>query len=140
MDCSANAIPPNNPQPIFAGDLIRPQLVRPYQPAFSAAMIAHVELNYETEEDKNRLCGVVPLPNTTEDFIQFTLAGMINQQQWSKDGALRKWIAANRLDGPSKLLLTISEDDQAQMAVLGRIRSASPGAFMKLQQFVSAQS
>ncbi|MBT8113869.1 MAG: hypothetical protein KJP04_00715, partial [Arenicella sp.] len=99
VDCSACAVKDQGAKPIFMGDLITPQLVRPYQPVFSAALIAHVELKYSSDEDKNRLCGVVPLPNTTMDFIRFTAAALMNQYQWSQDADLQRWIAANRLDG-----------------------------------------
>ena len=44
---------------IFAGNCITPQMIRAYQPAFSASMAAFVEANYETEVDKNRLCALV---------------------------------------------------------------------------------
>ena len=36
-------------KPIFAGDVITPQTVRSYQPVFSAAFIAHIELAYPEE-------------------------------------------------------------------------------------------
>lgn len=140
VDCSACAIKDLDSKemfPVFQGDLITPQLVRPYQPVFSAAMAAHVELNYDDEQEKNRLCGLVPFPNSTFDFIRFTAAALVNQNEWSKDSDLQKWMAANRLEGSSGYLKTISPDDQEKWAVIGRITQAAPAAAMKLHQFMA---
>lgn len=134
IDCSANAIANRELKTIFQDNLITPQLVRPYQPVFSAALIAHVELNYENDEDKNRLCGLVPLPNHDTDFVLFTLAALQNQHQWSQDKELQAWIAANRLDGASKLVRGIAADDHEKLEVLGRIRKYSPLAAANLQK------
>ena len=41
--------------PIFQGNLITAQLVRVPQPAFSAALVAYVEANYEDDDTKNKL-------------------------------------------------------------------------------------
>lgn len=136
VDCSARAIANNELKTIFQGELITPQLVRPYQPVFSAALIAHVELNYDSDKDKNRLCGPVPLPNDDTDFVRFTLAAQQNQYQWNQDKALRKWIAGNRLDGASKLVRGVNEGDNEKLKVLGRISKFSPLAAEKLQQFI----
>ena len=137
VDCSASAVKSVADKPIFQGDLITPQLTRPYQPVFSAALTAHVELNYQTEDDKNRLCGVVPLPNSNYDFIRFTAASLMNQYHWSQDKPLRRWISNNRLDGGSTLLRAIDRDDSEKWAVVKRIQQASPLAAMKLQEFLS---
>ena len=138
VDCSAVAIQDRGAIPVFQDNLITPQLVRPYQPVFSAALIAHVDLNYDEEQEQNRLCGVVPLPNTTFDFIRFTAAALMNQYQWSQDPELGKWIAANRLDGVSSLLRQISRDDEEKWAVMARLRQAVPLAAAKLHEYMAA--
>ena len=138
IDCSASAIVDAGGKPIFAGNLITPQLVRPYQPVFSASLTAHVELNYQSEEDKNRLCGLVPLPNSNVDFIHFTAAALMNQYQWSQDDKLQKWISGNRLDGATTLLKAIAKDDIEKWAVVDRIKKNSPLAAVKLLEFQAA--
>ena len=135
VDCSASAIVDPGARPVFQGDLITPQLVRPYQPVFSAALIAHVELHYGDEGDQNRLCGLVPLPDTTTDFIRFTAAGLVNQYHWGQDKPLRAWIGDNRLDGAGRLMQTIGEDDEDKRAVMLRIKENAPLAAMKLFEF-----
>ncbi len=140
VDCSASAIVDPGAKPIFAGDLITPQLVRPYQPVFSAALVAHVELAYADEADQNRLCGLVPLPDTTDDFIRFTAAALANQYHWGQDKPLRAWIAGNRLDGAGALMSTIGADDHDKRAVMMRIKSTAPHAAAKLFEFQEALS
>ncbi|APG63056.1 hypothetical protein LPB140_09955 [Sphingorhabdus lutea] len=135
IDCSARAIPQTQEKPIFQGDLITPQLVRPYQPVFSAALVAHAELTYANDKEKNHICGLVPLPNSTFDFIRFTAAAFMNQYHWSQDKDLSKWIADNRLDGASNLVKNIKPDDHDKIAVMKRIRAAGPLAVAKLMAF-----
>jgi len=49
VDCSASAISDYQGEiNVFYGDLITPQMVRSYQPVFSAAFIAHIEATRET--------------------------------------------------------------------------------------------
>ncbi|HAT58564.1 MAG TPA: hypothetical protein DCS79_07150, partial [Gammaproteobacteria bacterium] len=60
VDCSASALAKLKTKTIFAGNTITPQMVRPYQPVFSAAFIAHVEISYADDDTKNRFCAPVP--------------------------------------------------------------------------------
>lgn len=136
VDCSASAISNLETKPIFEGKLITPQTVRSYQPVFSAAFIAHVEVSYP-EEVKNKLCNVVPLPNTNTDWIKLTAAFMMNQHIWSQDEGLRKWLFENRLDGFSKVVHSVSKEDTEKMAILGRMRANAQPAMAKLQQYLA---
>ncbi len=137
IDCSASAITNLETKPIFQGDLITPQTVRSYQPAFSAAFIAHVETTYETEEEKNGLCGVVPLPNSDLDYMKLTLAFMTNQYTWGQNPEIRSWLLANRLDGFSKMVSEISKDDKEKRAILRRIRDSSMPAAIRLTELIA---
>ena len=137
VDCSARAVSNEEIKPIFDGDIITPQMVRSYQPVFSAALIAHVEAAYDTDAAKNELCGVVPLPNHDTDFIRFTAAFMLNQYKWSQDAGMREWLLHNRLDGFSKLVAGVDREDADKMAVLGRIKKSAPLAVMKLQHYLA---
>ncbi len=138
VDCSASlerSFGHKVPSPIFAGDSIMPQMIRAYQPAFSASMAAYVEANYTDEVEKNRLCGLVPTPNRDVDFISMTLAMMINQYNWSQDKPLRRWFRQNRLDGFAKLLGDMDRHDQAKTDIMRRIQKNLLPAVAKLQQF-----
>jgi len=137
IDCSASAITNLDIKPVFEEHLITPQMVRSYQPVFSAAFIAHVEAAYGTDAEKNDICGVVPLPNADTDYLKFTAAFMMNQYKWSRDPGLRQWLLGNRLDGFSKLANDILEDDTEKRAILKRLRDNAMPAMAKLQQFIA---
>jgi len=136
IDCSASAISNLTTKPIFEGDLITPQTVRSYQPVFSAAFIAHIEAAYEDEDEKNRLCGVVPLPNHDTDWLRMMIAFMMNQYNWSQDEKLREWLLNNRLDGFSKMVKNINNNDHTKKEILKRLRRNAVPAVTKLQQLI----
>lgn len=136
VDCSACAVGNAEEAPIFAGDTIRLQTVRTVQPVFSAAFIAHIELTRDTEEEKNRICQVVPLPNHATDWIRMQSAFMMNQYTWSQEKDLRQWLVENRLDGYSQLAMSIKDDDVEKKAIMKRLRDNAVPSVMKLQQFM----
>ncbi len=144
VDCSASlsrTMLQMTPKPVFEGNVITPQTVRSFMPVFSGSMIAYVEAHYDDEEEKNRLCNVVPLPNQAEDFVPMTLAAMMNQFNWSQDKPLRQWVQGNRLDGFSKLTNNVDPGDKEKMDILIRIRDNAPkavGNLMKLAETLKA--
>ncbi|MEL6325113.1 MAG: NAD(P)/FAD-dependent oxidoreductase, partial [Pseudomonadota bacterium] len=138
VDCSACAVGNAEEAPIFAGDTIRLQTVRTVQPVFSAAFIAHIELTRETEDEKNRICQVVPLPNHATDWIRMQSAFMMNQYTWSREPDIRQWLNDNRLDGYSQLIRDIGEDEADKKAVIARMRTASMPAMANLQRLIAA--
>lgn len=136
VDCSASAITNLETKPIFQGDLITPQTVRSYQPVFSAALIAHIEATKDTEDEKNKFCTVVPLPNHATDWIRMMIPFMMNQYNWSRDSDIREWLGTNRLDGFSGMVRGVSPDDAEKQAILARLKAASMPAMAKLTQLV----
>ena len=137
IDCSASAITNLDTKPIFEGDQITLQTVRSYQPVFSASMIAHVEATKETEEEKNQLCQVVPLPNHDTDWITMMIPYMTNQYQWSRDPEIREWLSNNRLDGFSGMIRRLDTNDADKQNTLQRIRDSSMPAMANLQSIVA---
>jgi hypothetical protein len=98
IDCSASGIRSRDAVPTFNGDTITLQSIRTCQPCFSAALIAHVELTYDGELEKNRICRPIPLPTRDIDWLKMFRANLDNQFEWSRNTELRKWIANSRLD------------------------------------------
>lgn len=137
VDCSASAITNLETKPIFAGDVVTPQTVRSYQPVFSAAVIAYVEANYETDKEKNRLCQVVPLPNHDTDWLRMQAMLMQNQLTWSQDKVLRKWLTENRLDGFGKMVRNVDKSNEQHMAIMKRMKNNALPAVMNLQKFIA---
>ena len=137
VDCSACAVGNSEETTVFQGDTIYLQTVRTVQPVFSAAFIAHIELTRDTEEEKNRLCQVVPLPNHATDWIRMQNAFMMNQYNWSQEKDLRAWLRGNRLDGYSQLTTGIEEDETEKLEILKRLRDHSVPSVMKLQEYMA---
>ena len=139
IDCSASALKDDLPPTlIFEGDIITPQMVRSYQPIFSASLIAHIEATFPDDDAaKNNLCGIVPLPNADIDYIKMTAANMMNQYKWSQHPEIRDWLLINRLDGFSKMVSEVSAEDTEKRAILKRLRNNAMPAAMKLQQFIA---
>jgi hypothetical protein len=138
VDCSASAISNLTIKPIFSEGVITPQTVRSYQPVFSAAFVAHVEASYPNDEVKNKICSVVPLPNTDLDWLRLTAAFLMNQHIWSQDPELKKWLLNNRLDGFSKLVRAVKEDDVEKLMILKRMRDNGKPAMAKLHGYLAA--
>lgn len=139
IDCSASALKADlTPTLIFKDNVITPQMVRSYQPIFSASLIAHVEATYPDDNAaKNNMCGVVPLPNADIDYMRMTAAFMMNQYKWSQDPEIRNWLLTNRLDGFSKMVSEVGEDETEKLAILKRLRKNAMPAMAKLQQFLA---
>ena len=136
IDCTASAISLRPSKPIFEHNLITPQLVRAYQPTFSASFIAFIEASDRSEAEKNQLCGVLPVPDKDTDFIRFTAAGMMNQYLWSQTDDVKPWLKSNRLDGFTQLMSGVPKDDEARQAILKTLRDNAMPAMAKLQQFM----
>lgn len=136
IDCTASAITNFEITPVFQEGRIVPQTVRSYQPLFSASMIAYVEANFETDQEKNGLCQVVPLPNLDTDWIKMLAIFMMNQYSWNQHKSIRKWLLFNRLDGFSQLLAQADRHDPVKQGIIKRMRDNIMPAMMKLQQFM----
>ncbi|MCL4116057.1 UNVERIFIED_CONTAM: hypothetical protein GTU68_007459 [Idotea baltica] len=135
IDCSATPISNIDTKPIFQGNVITPQTVRSYQPIFSAAFTAFIELNWDKEEDKNKLCKPVRPPNHVIDWPLMMLEAMENQFVWSQQKKIGKWLYNNRLDGFSKLVRDASRDDKEKQSIINRLRQGSLPAMLKLMEY-----
>jgi hypothetical protein len=98
IDCTADALAKLEPVPVFDGKHVTLQSVSFCQQVFSAAFIAHVEATYDDEEVKNELCGVVPHPNETIDYITVALQTYQNRLRWFAEPRTAAWLKQARLD------------------------------------------
>jgi hypothetical protein len=138
VDCTASAITNLAIRPVFEDDLITLQTVRAYQPTFSAAFIAHLELSYDDTEKKNQLSKVVPLPNTVDDWVELTYRNMMNQFFWSKEPGLKRWLVDHRLDGFNRLMRSVRFYEFDKLKILNRMRKAARPAITKLKSYRKA--
>lgn len=136
IDCSATAVEDRPAVPVFQGDTIVPQMIRIPQPAFSAALAAYVEANYEDDATKNGLCGSIPLPRTLPMYPRAVLGNMMNQMAWGQDPKLREWIRESRLDGFGKVIASVDPNDQDKMAVLKKFRKFAMPAAANLTKLI----
>lgn len=127
IDCTARAVARRPAVPIFQPDRIVLQMVRVPQPAFSAALVAWLEVHGHDDVARNGLCIPVPLPDSVQDVPRTTVVNFVNQGRWNHDGALRAWIRTCRLDGFGKLIDAVEPSDAARLAALARMRAAAKG-------------
>jgi hypothetical protein len=98
VDCSASALNSRTPVPVFADGTITLQPIRTCQQCFSSALIAHVELTYDSQVEKNRLCMPIALPLLDTDWLKMFTANLKNQSIWSSEAGIRNWLSGSRLD------------------------------------------
>jgi hypothetical protein len=134
IDCTASAVEKRPAVPIFQGDKIVPQLVRAPQPAFSAALVAFVEANYDDDAIKNELCVTVPFPDGVELFPATNIVNMMNQVRWSRDKKLRAWIRSSRLDGFGKVIAASDPSNEGHREILEKIQTYGMPALMNLHK------
>lgn len=129
VNCSADGIPRLPEQPIFQGDCIKVQYVRPCQPTFSAAFIAHVEATLSTDDEKNALCRPIPIPDEPIDWLRMQLTSAQNTHAWTKSPEIQKWLYGARLDGYAAMFARArSEATPENMAIVERYSQAlKPG-------------
>ena len=132
IDCTARVVNPDPEVPIFQDGLITLQTVRMVQPVFSAAFAAHVDLTYDGDKAKNRLCQIVPLPDHHTDWIAAQAAQMMNQLIWGQDKELTRWLSANRLDGFSGFIRDAIAERPERQQIFDRIKAAGPDAMKNL--------
>jgi hypothetical protein len=136
VDCTASALANNvrDTTPVFAPGKIALQMARLFQPAFSAALIGHIEASIEGEAEKAALVEPAPMTDTLEDFLASQAASLRNQLRWSRDPSIRAWIAQCRLDAFAKQFASMQPDAVELLADCARFRKALGPALENLQR------
>jgi len=140
VDCTATAVQFVGAKtvPVFAGDRITIQAIRAPLVATSAASIAYVEANFETEEQKNYFCPPIELSDTPAEWLRSFLGNMMNQHRWSQDDGLRDWMARCRLN-PSRLLPgDAAPTDPSHAEIRARIAENTRPAMANLQKLIAS--
>ncbi len=135
VDCSARAFRNRDVPPIFNGGTVMPQVVRACTSTFSAALVAHVEVAFGSDAEKNAMCAPVPLPEHPVDWLRMAVVAMANQQRWSHDPGVRAWLAASRLD---HMASDGSTADEAEMSSLRqRYRECAGPAVARMTELLA---
>ncbi|MEO1044389.1 MAG: NAD(P)-binding protein [Pseudomonadota bacterium] len=122
IDCTATAVELRDTVPMYQPGKIVLQMARIPQPAFSAALCAFIEANYEDDAERNRLAMPVPLPDTMDQYPAACMGNLVNQMNWTQEGKIRDWMLGSRLDGFSATIAAIGPDDQDKTEIMKRFR------------------
>ena len=139
IDCTATAVQFTDAKtvPVFANDRITLQALRAPLVTISAALTGFVEANFETEDEKNRLCTPVELADTPAEWMVSFFGNMMNQNAWSQEPKIRAWLAGCRLD-PSRDMDGSGKPDAAQLAMRERMGASIKAAMKNLQHLLAA--
>jgi len=136
IDCTARALAHNvdNQTPVFSPGRIALQMIRQFQPTFSAALIGHLEATEGDEAVKRKLTNPVPMTDTVEDWAKGQVAGLRNQFGWTSDNKIKAWLAGCRLNVFGTTTMQVHEADAEKQAILQRIRANALPALQNLER------
>lgn len=142
VDCTARAIQGNvnDRRPVFSPGRIRLQMIRLYQPTFSAALIAHIEATISDETEKQALTQVTPMTDNVGDWARTQVANITNQGAWGRNPGIDGWLTTCRLDLLARSVAAVREDDSAKRAILGRISAAARPAVENVTRLTQASA
>jgi hypothetical protein len=138
IDCTARALGHTDKWPIFNHDRIALQMIRLYQPTFSATLIAKIETSFDNDKVKNALATPVPMTDTVQSWVVSQMENAKNQFAWSQHPEIKAWIASCHLDSFGRASREVDRTDPAVKAIYGRIREVSMPAFANMQKLVKA--
>ena len=135
IDCTADGLGRREPTTVFSGDHISLQTVRTCQPAFSAAVIAHVEATYPDDATRNAFCNPVPYPHEPTDWLRMMLTFNRNQLRWFSDPDMMAWVDAARLNVLHHVTAAVSE--RAREKIISVLGSQLPAINDKLEMLLA---
>lgn len=107
-------------------------------PCLSAAMVAFVESSYDADEDRNRICSPVSLPDNQADWLVSQFSNMMNQAVWSGEPALSNWIANCRLGSFSAVIQGADKSNPEHVAILEMMSNNVMSAITNIQKLMPA--
>lgn len=140
VDCTASAgvvMDPDMP-PVFDGDTININLIRPFQPLFGAALIAFLEARVPDETARAACTHTVNFHDTPAQYIAEMVPAMMNQAAWSKVPPVREWMERTRLQAINHLMAGFDPQDSEKTALLGQFGAASKAAVQNIPRILAA--
>jgi hypothetical protein len=140
VDCTASALAHNvnDRSPVFSHRLIRLQMVRAFQPTFSAALIGYLEALIEEDMEKEVMAKVTPMTDTAADYVRAMVTGISNQGKWNANETLRAWLRECRLDAFGKTIAEVDPKDAEKRAILRRVGASAGLAIANLERLLDA--
>ncbi len=142
VDCTASALARNvrDATPVFEPGKIALQMVRLFQPTFSAALIGHIESSVADEAEKADLAVPTPMTDTLEDWLTSQMATLRNQISWSRVPSIASWLATCRLNAFAGQVASLRPDDLQRWQLLDRLRKNFGPALANLQRLAAASA
>ncbi|MEM6938721.1 MAG: NAD(P)/FAD-dependent oxidoreductase [Pseudomonadota bacterium] len=139
IDCSASAgsIMTDLP-PVFDGDEINLNIIRPFQPLFGAALIAFLETKVPDDAARAACTHNVNFHDTPKQYLAELLPAMMNQGAWSKVPPVKAWMETTRLQAMTHLMAGFDPNDSEKLALLGRFGPAAKAAVGNIPRLLQA--
>lgn len=139
VDCTASAIPQNVNfrKPVFETDRITLQMIRQFQPCFSAALLGHFEASIDDIEQKNLLSRPTPMVDSVKDWIEVIPSSITNQITWMGKEDIASWILDSRLDHISTTISQVDPNDREKLSVVASLRENALPAITNLSSLAA---
>ncbi len=139
IDCTATAVDFKSDQsvPIFSEDMITLQAAAAPLATTSAAIIAYIEANFETTDEKNALCTPVPLADTPAGWMKSMVGNMMNRNAWSQHPGMSAWLTDCRLDPFGDVIRNAGQASPENAAIMARLSQSAVPAVINLQKLIS---
>ncbi len=137
IDCTATAVDfqsYNSLIPIFDEKRITLQALHVPLVSFCAAIAAFIEVNFDSDEEKNALANPGPLTDTPNTFPLAFLSNMMNRGAWSQNPKISAWLAKSRLDPIGPTIAKLMAEGSPKLAVLGELQAAIGEGMMGVQR------
>lgn len=138
VDCTASAFKNyvGVRTPVFQPNEIHVQVIRQFQPCYSAGLIACIEANIP-EDEKNNYARPAPGIDTVQDVLLVFAAAMENTVQWMQSPEIAEWRNNSRLDGFATLMKNADMTDPSVMQTIGSIMMNGQAAIDNLKRLAA---
>lgn len=138
IDCTASAFKNyvGVRTPVFQPEEIHVQVIRQFQPCYSAGLIACIEAKIP-EDEKNNYARPAPGIDTVQDVLLVFAAAMENTVQWMQSPEIAEWRNNSRLDGFATLMKNADMTDPSVMKTIGSIMMNGQTAIDNLKRLAA---
>lgn len=124
VDCTASAVlfeQRYKGRPVFDGDTITVQLAQaPFVP-YSAALAAFIEVNFDTDQEKNNLLPPAPLTDTTNTYPYAMMANLMSTAILSGNAKTSAFNAKSRLHPTGPAVAKMIKENDPRLASLANV-------------------
>ncbi|MEM9565481.1 MAG: NAD(P)/FAD-dependent oxidoreductase [Actinomycetota bacterium] len=138
IDCTASAANTNVGvrEPVFADGRINLQMIRSFQPCFSAALLGWIEAHID-DDRKASFALPTPMVDTVHDWLTVQADELRNVWAWSSEPELNEWVANCRLNALSGMLRNVDLADPDKQTLVERMLTAAPAAVDNLSRLAA---